>query len=601
MDVDLFCAYNDGLEIINSQESDGVIIRVVAFSQGERDRIIEHYQQMKNTDCILLAINDEDFSLEPKLRELVAIQAIRQEDAAKADVHYTKELEMYEEDALRFVQNRIEWDFSTANQACKYFYHKEWIIHLTKGIHLSRFISEICEEVYDYTPRINNEMINKTFLTPPIRKARMAIVDRLLQTSEGGIIEWDGYGPEVSIYRSMITNKGIDGLHCDSDAGLAGVLREIDAFARSSIGEKQRMSVLYNRLLAAPFGIRKGIIPVYIAYVLRRIEGTITFYWGDQEFLISAEMLENVNAEPEKYAIFIDETTEEKETYIDALCDFYNVDSAASNRSSAVIIAMQRWVRSLPKIARDAKKEYFFTKGKLQYDNVPSDIIRLRKCLLAFDVNIRELLMEEIPQYVLEGLDYAATLDRIREIKTYLDNYTVRLKRNLIDYAKMLFAPGYKGSLVQAIGIWRGKQSEKALMRLYDTPTNQLLKYAGNMDTSNDVDIISHIALLLEGVSIEDWNDQGVEAFCEKLKKTLEDIAEVGTEDNETEERGFFITISHQNESIERVVEGKEISLLGKTLMNNLRYSIDEYGEAISSDEKVTILIEMIKEVMGEL
>ena len=34
--------------------------------------------------------------------------------------------------------------------------------------------------------------------------------------------------------------------------------------------------------------------------------------------------------------------------------------------------------------------------------------------------------------------------------------------------------------------------------------------------------------------------------------------------------------------------------------MNNLRYSIDEYGEAITSDEKVTILIEMIKEVMGE-
>ena len=89
------------------------------------------------------------------------------------------------------------------------------------------------------------------------------------------------------------------------------------------------MTVLYNRLLAAPFGIRKGIIPVYLAYVLRRIEGTVTFYWGYREFLCSAQTLENVDAEPEKYAIFIDEATEDKERYIDALCDLFEVDPVA--------------------------------------------------------------------------------------------------------------------------------------------------------------------------------------------------------------------------------------------------------------------------------
>ena len=176
----------------------------------------------------------------------------------------------------------------------------------------------------------------------------------------------------------------------------------------------------------------------------------------------------------------------------------------------------------------------------------------------------------------------------------------MRLKRNLIEYAKTLFAPGYKGSLAQAIGIWRGKQSERALMRLYDTPTNQMLKYTGNMDTSDETDIISRITLLMEGISIEDWNDQGAEVFCERLKKALEGVAEANAEDNRNSETVFSITISRQNESIERTVEEKGISAIGKTLMNNLRYSIDEYGEAITSDEKVAILIEMIKEVMGE-
>ena len=137
-------------------------------------------------------------------------------------------------------------------------------------------------------------------------------------------------------------------------------------------------------------------------------------------------------------------------------------------------------------------------------------------------------------------------------------------------------------------------------MRLYDTPTNQLLKYTANMDTSNGADIISRIALLMEGISIEDWNDQGVDIFCTKLKKALEGVTEANAEDSGTADTGFSITISYQNESVERVVAEKEISAIGKTLMNNLRYSIDEYGEAISSDEKVAILIEMIKEVIGE-
>ena len=83
-------------------------------------------------------------------------------------------------------------------------------------------------------------------------------------------------------------------------------------------------------------------------------------------------------------------------------------------------------------------------------------------------------------------------------------------------------------------------------------------------------------------------------------KREKEGVAEANAEDNRNAETGFSITISRQNESIERTVEEKEISAIGKTLMNNLRYSIDEYGEAISSDEKVAILIEMIKEVMGE-
>ena len=37
-----------------------------------------HYHEMDNTDCILIAINSEDFPLEPKLKETPhSIQSLR--------------------------------------------------------------------------------------------------------------------------------------------------------------------------------------------------------------------------------------------------------------------------------------------------------------------------------------------------------------------------------------------------------------------------------------------------------------------------------------------------------------------------------------------
>ena len=600
MDLALFSAFDHGDDIIKSTGADGAIIQIVAFSEEERKAIMAHYHEMDNTDCILIAINSEDFPLEPKLKELVAIQALKQTEIAKTDAHYAEELEIYEEDALRYLQKQVAWDYSTTNENCKYYHGGKWIVSITRGIFLSKYVTNICEQVYSQTPVINNEMINKTVITGPIKKARALIVDKLLQTEEEQEVVWEGYGPEVSIYRSTIENKGINGLKCAGDPHLEEVLEAIDAFARKGLGKKARISELYSLLTSAPFGVRKGIIPIYLAYVLRRFEGVITFYWGEREFLVASEVIENVDAEPEKYELFIDESTEAKEKYIANLCGLFGIDKSLSNRNSLIVLAMQRWIRGLPKVVRDAKKEFAFIDGELRTEEIPKEYIRLRKSLLAFDVNVRELLMERIPQDILEGGDYTEAFNKIVAFYRFFEGYIGQLKSDLVAYAKDMFVPEYEGSLSQAISIWRNARTEQALKRLYDIRINQLLKVILSLDTNDDEVVISQIGLALMNFAIEDWNDAGIEEFGQRLKHSLIEITEAdATVDDELGE-SVSVTISKNRETIERMVASREISLLGKTLMNNLRYSFDEYGGAIPTDEKAAILIEMLKEVLGE-
>ena len=85
----------------------------------------------------------------------------------------------------------------------------------------------------------------------------------------------------------------------------------------------------------------------------------------------------------------------------------------------------------MPKVVRDAKKEFAFIDGELRTEEIPKEYIRLRKSLLAFDVNVRELLMERIPQDILEGGDYTEAFNKIVAFYRFFEGYIGQLKSRL--------------------------------------------------------------------------------------------------------------------------------------------------------------------------
>jgi hypothetical protein len=569
MEARTFVTYPNGVAMLRDYSYDGVIVLIVASGDDERDLALKHYAFLQGREQIMLAVSSVDFSLDGKLKEYIAIQALKKSDAAKADEHYSDELDIYEEDLARYLHQTMLQTYSPSCVSCTYYYDGAALESMAKEIHLSRKVSEICEKLFPHTPVINNEMINKGSLTAPIRKARAEVMGRLLSASiDDSVDMFQGYGPAVSIARAMFSSKGLRSGEPSNDPGLNAILEEIRAFVRSAIGQKRSFSDLYNLLSEPPYGVRKGIVPIYVAFVLAGYRDIASVYSDARERSLDADVLERVNDNPERYQLYVDILSIEKEAYLNALSAFLPKDAQGANTPAVpdIVERFQLWMRSLPRTTKAYRNNYALKKDG-SYEAIPADrdMQRLRVELLRFDINQREFLTDRMLGDILRLGDFAQATERLHEIYDMLNGHLSRLKRFLTDYSRASFADTYAGSLAQAVAIWRGRLPEATRNRLYDAATNSIIKMAFTLKSNDDEWILGQLAMYVVGVAVEDWSDESVETYCSALRSILQAIDETGREAPASAD-DLRISIEGFPERIHKQVSNTPISLVGRTL-----------------------------------
>ncbi len=75
-------------------------------------------------------------------------------------------------------------------------------------------------------------------------------------------------------------------------------------------GKRVSFQMLYERLRGKDYGVRKGVLPLFLAWKFYLLEGMPVLYLGNKELLITVEVLNNINQFPESYDLYI-----EKERY----------------------------------------------------------------------------------------------------------------------------------------------------------------------------------------------------------------------------------------------------------------------------------------------
>ena len=74
---------------------------------------------------------------------------------------------------------------------------------------LSAYISRLCDKAYRDCPIIRNELINRNKLSSATARARRELIEAMVTHEARIMLNFEGTGPEVAIYRTMLLATGV--------------------------------------------------------------------------------------------------------------------------------------------------------------------------------------------------------------------------------------------------------------------------------------------------------------------------------------------------------------------------------------------------------
>ncbi len=576
-----FSMLDNAKEVLKEKNSDGVIWYLIYDEVDNLSMIREKLQQLRD-ERLLVCIPEEAFGIDEHLKEYIAIELLKNDkNLIENDVPVIDELNLYQQDTEEAIRNYIHKYFSVENEVNEWITFKE-----TKKINskktLSNILSAICKDIYWKTPIVASELINKHNISGPILTARNKVINNII---EGNELITKGNSPDITITRAVITNKHVLEEDVD-DLGLAEALIEIEKFIKGADGKVQNLGDLYEILQDAPYGMRRGIIPIYIAVYLKKYSNDVVIYNQLKEVELNVETLRHMDKEPCKYNLILERGTTDKVSYIESMNKIFEVNSKSTNfhtQCIEIVEKMKNWFRSLPKCSRE-----------LQGDNYISEF---RKQIIKFDINPREFLLDIVPVKICQNESVLECVAIIKNIKETCDKHFEQLIENLINETKQVFMPGYEGELSGALKGWYTTLDSNLEQYMLDAQASRIIDLIRNMDEYNEKRILERLGIEVTGLHLEDWTKHTSEEFLKELQSIKEDISNIKVINTGANE-GVKISIQLNGITKQKLLREEEISPIGETLLTNLKDSLDEYGDAIEASEKMSILIQLIDTLM---
>ncbi|MFI3254041.1 MAG: hypothetical protein R3Y63_06840 [Eubacteriales bacterium] len=590
MEADVFFHYETGEEILADYPYDGLIIHLISQEKISVKALNQQLKLLGNFSQIIVCTTNDPLHLETLLKDLVAIQALKKQHSASGDLHYLEELEIFQGDVLKQVVTKVDAMYAPHSPS-SVFCSGNNLLPITKKTALNQAISQICQQCYPDTPIINNEMVNKNKLNAQNIKGRNLAVDWILEQNHAEIIPcMEGSGPEVSVFQSAYVATGLDRNQANPAFYLEPTLKIMQDFIQDSMKERQDFTGLYQILLAPPYGLRKGIIPLLFGFALRHYQTEAIFYFKDKEIALSATLLSAINNAPEGYQLLLEAGTQERQHFLTELDQLFPQQSrTARNPVYHIMESMQIWMRSLPEYSKHYTTE-------ISGEPLDQSIKTLRKELLKYDVNSRDFLFETLPK-LSKTKDFTEVFQEVVQIKETLDTHLARSTTALLQETTQLFQPHYEGSLSQAIITWYQSLDAHVNTGIFPVSGKTLLQFAQSLTSYDDQRTLQQLILRFEGIALEDWKDANFSSFFKKLEEAFTQITKPQAPVTASSAKGKIL-VQREGATLERNFSSDEISPLGEALSNNLRGSLEEFNDSISPEETIAILVQLMEEYL---
>lgn len=177
----------------------------------------------------------------------------------------------------------------------------------------SSLLSDLCDRRYRDTPVIRNEMVNRRELTSQGAKARRVLLERSFTHEHEPRLAITGYGPERAMYEAVLHRTGLHRERTDGSWGFGppthgSELTTVWAHLNTTLDEatEQPLGVdaIYRALLAPPFGMKVGAVPLLLVAALQhRAEDIFLYQEGSFQPVIDPAHIERLLKTPDRFAV----------------------------------------------------------------------------------------------------------------------------------------------------------------------------------------------------------------------------------------------------------------------------------------------------------
>lgn len=542
---------------------DGLIFNVIN-TMNDVDKVRSHFKNMQYSNTVILKMQPSPISESVKsaiyhlnaLKEVLLDKGLDDLDKEQTKIIYDDEVNELKS-ALGLVFNTNIVDVISQYDVSDY----------------NELLSLIMEKEYALTPIFNVEMINKeNGVSSQYIKPRNKVVDFYINNevdlNQEYLEDYSLSSPENTVYRAL--------KHSDSPE-LREVLDVIKEFFRST--EITRMSAvdLISKLKKAPYGIRNGVLPLYIGVAISELNGDLIMYNGSRELDLNADNINKMIAQPSNYYLNLKEGSNEKTKFLNDLLAVFDLVSANNFKQDMDIAIkyLQKMVMNQPQIVRCLNT-------KNDFIDLEDSYVRLNSVFNDFNLNKYDTLFETIPE--LFGNNFEDTINKLKLYSDEVNRCIEYYSKSIADSIKDMFNSCKDESLFNSVDAWIEnndirsnilENKEKDFVRIFD------------VQNYNDVNLVNSISKVVLGTRITDWNKDKKEELLAQLKLIKEGSVKrakvsVNVSDN-------LNTVEYQN---------VEISKIGKLLKNNVEDIFDEFGDSVSNEEKISILNSLIKELL---
>lgn len=594
-----------------SIDADGIIYGIIPENETQLKKITKIIKDTSlGYERYIFVLPKHYKDVEAVAQEYAAIAKLR--DHAVDDPVLFDEYEVVFEDLQEIIKGFIGMYTHPENYRSVYI-HNGNELHVYRKSGLTEVMSQICDAVYNMTPVINNESVNKNDITSVAQNSRNKIVSALLRSELEPNLGLSGTGQEVSIMRSTLLRTGIwseDGgvpqinLHPEN-VNMRHMLETIEDFIlETRQNGKTSFTELYERLTLPEYhiGLRYGLIPIYVAAVMHNYRQQIVINDRFGPIQTSADALIQINSDPSSFTLEYLDWNPEKENYIARLSDAfrdYVVDAERSGNSyDYVANAMRRWYMALPKYSKESTKRP--TGEKLVRRQL--EIMKL----LHQNTSSSDLLFKKLPEAVDYHGDYADAATDIIDAKGFFDGLLTELKQELISKTKAAFLPendkkaSKKTTLTDVAKDWCNRLDPKSFEQLFSDGTDRFLQHLRSMTNDEDL-FITRLAKLATGLRLEDWDNKTVKQYIDALArfmKTAKDFHSSVVAETINDTSSYQVTFAdEEGTSTTRRFDKVEVSARGKLLFNQITASLEAMGHSISEQEKRQILMEVLKKL----